>query len=136
MAKPGQAQAVVASKKLEMMADCILWAAFHGDESSATKFGVGKRTIQRWRKRSLSEPELAKLVAYRLDQVEGADVPDQLERSIQDMLEAVSAMTNRKTWSSEDMLAFAEIFKAVAGYDLTRKMLHERFKLLHGTGNS
>lgn len=89
MAKRGKPQAVAKKQTLQKIADVIMYAVFHGDQAAMDKFGLARRTIQRYRKRSLKEPELAQIVAYRLDQLEGASLPDEIEATISEALQAV-----------------------------------------------
>ena len=128
---------MVKKRKQEEKADAILYAVFHGDEAAADKFGVGMRTIQRYRKQAIDEPELASIVAYRLSIVEGVSLPDDIARTISGMLKAANHLTTIMTAGSnmpkaEDLLAFAEIMKIVFSYDLNRKQLHLTFGMQDG----
>ncbi len=137
MAKRGRTQSVAKAKKLNQIGDVILHAVFHGDEATAQRFGLAVRTIQRYRARSLREPELAQIVAQKLDAIEGgASVPDELERTISEAMQAVRRLAPQIEPQADQMTAFAEILKVVMGYDLNRKMLHARLGISHGANGA
>lgn len=72
-----------------LAAEALVYAAFHGDEAAAVEFKRTVRTIQRYRSRSLDDPELSGVVAYKISQLELSDWPSRLERTIEGALEAV-----------------------------------------------
>ena len=114
-----------------------MFAVFNGDEAAADRFNLGIRTIQRYRKQAIDEPELAGIVAYRLSLVEGVSLPDDIARTISGMLKAANHLTTIMTAGShmpkaEDLMAFAEIMKIVFSYDLNRKQLHMTFGIQDG----
>ena len=79
---------------------------------------------------------MSQIVAYRLSQLEGVSLPDEMETTISSCLEAVRTAAGKLDGSAESISAFAELLQVVLGYDLNRKMLHARLGILNGVNNN
>ena len=135
MARRGRTQNVTKDKKQEQKADIIMYAVFHGDEAASRRFDLTTRTIQRYRKEAVEDPKLSGIVAYRLSEVDGADIPDELAHAITSTLKTANHLCTVLTAGApkaEDVLAFAEVMKILFSYDLNRKQLHLAYGMADG----
>lgn len=137
MAKAGRTSKLQKDKKQEQKADVVMYATFHGDEAAARKYSLTVRTIQRYRKEAISDPKLSGIVAYRLAQMDGADLPDEIAATVSGLLKTANHLCTLATAGNhmpkaEDILALAEIMKVVFSYDLNRKQLHLAFGVQDG----
>jgi len=112
---------------LNLAAECLVYAAFHGDEAASEKFGRTVRTIQRYRSRSLEDPELSGVVAYKISQFEKTDWPDKLSRTIEGALEAVAtACKELDKKKPESLEAIGATLAVLFDYKLAIDLLNAR----------
>jgi catabolite regulation protein CreA len=112
---------------INLAAECLVYAAFHGDEAASKKYGRTVRTIQRYRKRSFDDPELSGVVAYKISEFEQSDWPDALGQTIDSALSAVqTAMTELDKSKPESLEAIGSTLAVLFDYKLALELLNAR----------
>jgi hypothetical protein len=80
----------------ELISEILITSAYDSDDQASVKYGVSKRSIQRWRIRLDTDPKLAALVArkVRLHEASWADDAPAAIRSCISFIQKASATAN------------------------------------------
>lgn len=114
----------------DLAAECIVFAVMNGDEAASEEYDRTVRTIQRYRRRMYSDPELSQVVAYKLDQVKIDLWPHKMGEALEAALDAVTAACKKiqERPDPNSLLALSGALGVLLDYQLAFKMLNERIK--------
>ena len=125
----GRPNLTIKEAKDKRIVDCVLMAAFQGDEAALAHFQITARTLSRYRKRTLEVAELSEIVSYRLKELEDTGALDKVEDAVNTGLKAFARACDELNYKNPDSVeALANWFEVLTNYDLTRKMLHARLQ--------
>jgi hypothetical protein len=115
-------------RRKEQMAQILVEALYGGDREAAKKHGVSVRTIQLYRKRLQTDPELSRFFALKKDAFEGMWLEDSTSAIREAIRFLQRAATQADPTDPNAIHAVAGALKILAEVSLTREVLSVRLE--------
>jgi len=121
----------------DQIARVLVYAELHTDEEAAEYFGLGVRTIQRYRKRLAESDDLAETVAYRVAEAKGVDNWAQdATQTVRSMLEFLRRASVEMTPTPETVMAAATALGVVLDAKIALQLIDARITEIRRTQDS